>query len=222
MAVVVQKLVPAEVAGVLFTRDPLDPDGMRMLTEASWGLGEAVVSGRVTPDRFHLDRHSGVLLDKQLGSKAIRITAAGEEHVPPDLQQQFCLSDTALSQLADLGRNVEAFYGDPRDVEWAYAGGAFHLLQARPITVATAAEREQVRQAIVADADDMGGGAAVARGGRRVRRDEPRPRRETRPGTRVTIGIRPRRRPTDDESVALAADAVRRPADRVSVRRAQG
>jgi pyruvate,water dikinase len=150
MAVVVQRLVPAEVAGVLFTRDPLDPDGRRMLTEASWGLGEAVVSGRVTPDRFHIDREKGAVLDKQLGLKSVRATAAGEEHVPADLQQQFCLSDAALSQLAELGRRVEAFYGDPRDVEWAYAGGTFHLLQARPITVATAAEREQVRQAVVA------------------------------------------------------------------------
>lgn len=151
MAVVVQKLVPAEVAGVLFTRDPLDPDGRRMLAEASWGLGEAVVSGRVTPDRFHLDRETGAVLDKKLGLKSVRVTPAGEEHVPPDLQRQFCLSDTALSQLAELGRQVEAFYGDPRDVEWAYAGGTFHLLQARPITVATAADREQVGQAIIAD-----------------------------------------------------------------------
>src|SRR5207253_9246547 len=63
MAVVVQKLVPAEVAGVLFTRDPVDPDGRRMLAEASWGLGEAVVSGRVTPDRFHLNRETGEVLD---------------------------------------------------------------------------------------------------------------------------------------------------------------
>ncbi|MDB5305799.1 MAG: ppsA [Gemmataceae bacterium] len=151
MAVVVQKLVPAEVAGVLFTRDPLDPAGKQMLAEASWGLGEAVVSGRVTPDRFHLDQATGVVIDKQLGPKAVRVTAAGEEHVPPELQRQFCLDEDALARLADLGRQVERFYGDPRDVEWAYAGGAFHLLQARPITVATAAEREQVRQAVVAD-----------------------------------------------------------------------
>ena len=56
-----------------------------------------------------------------------------------------------MSQLADLGRKVEAFYGDPRDIEWAYAGGTFYLLQARPITVAGAAEREQVRQEVIAD-----------------------------------------------------------------------
>lgn len=151
MAVVVQNLVPADVAGVLFTRDPQDPDGARMLAEASWGLGEAVVSGRIAPDRFQLDHDSGTVLDKQLGSKHFRIDAAGETPVPSELQVTFCLSDTALSQLAELGRAVEAYYGDARDVEWAYAGGVFHLLQARPITVATAAERESVRRETIAD-----------------------------------------------------------------------
>jgi phosphohistidine swiveling domain-containing protein len=151
MAVVVQKLVNADVAGVLFTRDPLDPAGPRMLAEASWGLGEAVVSGRVTPDRFHLEFETGRVLDRQLGAKTFRITATGEEAVPPELQQQFCLDDNALSQLADLGRKVEAFYASPRDVEWAYANGTFHLLQARPITVATAAERETIRREIIAE-----------------------------------------------------------------------
>jgi rifampicin phosphotransferase len=153
MAVVVQKLVPAEAAGVLFTLDPfnLDPDGARMLVEAAWGLGEVVVSGRVQPDRFTLDRATGNVLSRELGSKAVRVVAGVEEHVPPELQRQLCLSDSALSQLAELGRKVEAFYGDARDVEWAYANGTFHLLQARPITVASAAEREQVRRAVIAD-----------------------------------------------------------------------
>ena len=151
MAVVVQKLVPADVAGVLFTRDPNDPEGKRMLAEASWGLGEAVVSGRVTPDRFTLDFETGAVIERHLGPKAIRVTAAGEEPVPPADQERFCLSDSALSQLADLGRSVEAFYGDPRDIEWAFAGGVFFLLQARPITVATAAERERVRGEVIAE-----------------------------------------------------------------------
>jgi phosphohistidine swiveling domain-containing protein len=151
MAVVVQQLVLAEAAGVLFTRDPLDAEGKRMLAEASWGLGEAVVSGRVQPDRFRLDRETGNVLEKHLGNKSIRITKSGEEHVPAAEQQQFCMSDAALAQLAELGRSVEHFYGDPRDVEWAYAGGQCYLLQARPITVAGAVEREQVRQAVVAE-----------------------------------------------------------------------
>jgi len=151
MAVVVQQLVPAESAGVLFTRDPLDASGSTMLAEASWGLGEAVVSGRVTPDRFKLERDTGAVSEKHLGRKTIRITAAGEEHVSAELQQQFCLSDNALSQLAELGRSVERFYGDPRDIEWAFADGKFFLLQARPITVATASEREDVRQSVISD-----------------------------------------------------------------------
>src|SRR5262245_5178173 len=69
MAVVVQRLVPAEVAGVLFTRDPLDSEGRRMLVEASWGLGERVVSGRVTPDRFRVDRATGAGGERQVGER---------------------------------------------------------------------------------------------------------------------------------------------------------
>src|SRR5215218_9806797 len=84
MAVVVQKLVPAEAAGVLFTRDPLDPDGKRMLAEAAWGLGEVVVSGRVQPDRFTLDRDSGAVLGRELGSKAVRVDGGTESHVPAE------------------------------------------------------------------------------------------------------------------------------------------
>ena len=151
MAVVVQQLVLAEAAGVLFTRDPLDASGGTMLAEGSWGLGEAVVSGRVQPDRFHLDRVTGAVIGKHLGRKSIRITRSGEEHVPPAEQQQFCLSDSALSRLAELGRKVEDFYRDPRDIEWAYARGEFYLLQARPITVAGAAERDEVRRQVIAD-----------------------------------------------------------------------
>jgi len=150
MAVVVQKLVPAEVAGVLFTRDPLDPAGERMLVEASWGLGEVVVSGRVQPDRFQIGRSKGEVRDRHLGRKTIRVTPRGEESVPADQQEQFCLSDAQLAQLAELGRQVEEHSGDARDVEWAYAEGRFWLLQARPITTAGAAEQEQVRRSEIA------------------------------------------------------------------------
>jgi pyruvate,water dikinase len=152
MAVVVQRLIDAEVAGVLFTRDPLDPDGRRMLVEASWGLGEAVVSGKVTPDRYHLDRDTGKLYDRHVSTKAIALRAAGEQAVPADRQNQPCLNETQLAELAELGRKVEALYGEPRDVEWAWAEGRFWLLQARPITAAGAAEREQVRQEEIAAA----------------------------------------------------------------------
>ena len=150
MAVVVQAMVPADVAGVLFTRDPTDPAGGRMLAEASWGLGEAVVSGRVTPDRFRLDRDTGAVVDRTPGRKTVRATAAGEEPVPPDRQAAFCLSDDELSQLVALGREVERFAGGPRDVEWAFAAGRFAVLQARPITAA-GRDREAVRAAVIAE-----------------------------------------------------------------------
>jgi pyruvate,water dikinase len=150
MAVVVQRLVPAEVAGVLFTRDPLDPEGRRMLVEASWGLGESVVSGRVTPDRYQLDRETGAVLERHIATKTVQVTAAGPEPVPEGRRDQPCLDDARLAELADWGRRVEAFYGAPRDVEWAWAGGRFWLLQARPITAVGAAEREQVRREEIA------------------------------------------------------------------------
>jgi len=150
MAVVVQRLVPAEVAGVLFTRNPLDPEGRTMLVEASWGLGESVVSGKVMPDRFRLDHASGKVLDRQIAVKTQQVTAAGTETVPAEKQSVPCLDDACLAQLADLGRQVEAFYKGPRDVEWAWAAGRFWLLQARPITTADAAEREQVRREEIA------------------------------------------------------------------------
>jgi rifampicin phosphotransferase len=150
MAVVVQRLVPAEVAGVLFTRDPLDAEDRRMLVEASWGLGESVVSGRVTPDRFHIDRVTGAVLERHINYKTTETTAEGTRPVAPERQNQPCLNDAQLADLAELGRQVEKFYGDARDLEWAWAEGRFWLLQARPITTAGAAEREQVRREEIA------------------------------------------------------------------------
>jgi pyruvate,water dikinase len=150
MAVVVQRLVNAEVAGVLFTRDPLDAAGRRMLAEAAWGLGEGVVSGRVTPDRYHLDRATGQVLERHVAMKAVEVTADGEREVPAERQHLPCLDDARLVELAELGRRVEALYGEARDVEWAWAEGRFWLLQARPITTADAAERERVRQEEIA------------------------------------------------------------------------
>src|SRR5262249_28590707 len=144
MAVVVQRLVPAEVAGVLFSRDPLDPECKRMLVEAAWGLGEAVVSGAVSPDRYRLDPTTGAVVERPAATKAVVATADGTQLVAPEKQTQPCLDDTQLRELAALGRRVEALYGGPRDVEWAWAEGRFWLLQARPITAGGAAEREQV------------------------------------------------------------------------------
>ncbi len=150
MAVVVQRLVPAEVAGVLFTTNPLDPEGKTMLVEASWGLGESVVSGKVMPDRFRLDRETGTLQEQQVAVKTHQVTADGPCPVPAEKQQVRCLEESQLTQLVELGRKVETFYQGPRDVEWAWRDGQFWLLQARPITTPDAAQREQVRREEIA------------------------------------------------------------------------
>ncbi len=150
MAVVVQRLIPSESAGVLFTRDPLDPEGRRMMIEAAWGLGESVVSGKVAPDRYHIERDTGQVVEQHIAVKAVQVTAEGTQPVPVEKQKQTCLDAAQLAELAELGRRIEAFYGEPRDVEWAWAEGRFWLLQARPITAAGAAEREQVRREEIA------------------------------------------------------------------------
>lgn len=149
MAVVVQRLVAADAAGVLFTRDPTAPDADRMLVEAAWGLGEAVVSGRVTPDRWTLDRATGAPLDQSIARKTVRITPSGEEAVDPERQTRPALTGEDLRRLAELGRRVETVFGAPQDIEWALADGELWLLQSRPITAA-ADQREQVRQEEIA------------------------------------------------------------------------
>lgn len=140
MGVVVQKLVESEVSGVLFTHDPMDRDGRRMLVESAWGLGEMIVSGRIQPDRFHIDRQTGEIVEQQLHAKPLKLTSAGLCEIPPDRQSLPSLEPAQLQELARAGRVIEEYYGQPRDVEWAWADGRLWILQARPITTLTAQE----------------------------------------------------------------------------------
>jgi pyruvate,water dikinase len=145
MAVVVQRLVPADVSGVLFTRDPLDPTGKQMLIESAWGLGELVVSGRISPDRFHVNRETLAVVREEITKKHLCVAADGVRDVAPHLRSLPSLDPDQLRQLAELGLRVEQYYGAPRDIEWAIADGKLWLLQARPMTTAGAYEKEQFR-----------------------------------------------------------------------------
>jgi pyruvate,water dikinase len=151
MAVIVQTLVCAEVAGVLFTCDPLDAQEKNMRVEASWGLGTSVVSGRVTPDSYTIDRASGEVQESKISRKSTMETPAGLVELPAEKQLLPCLDEPRLRELADLGRRVEHVFGGARDVEWAWAKGRFWLLQARPITANSAAELEAIRQQEIAN-----------------------------------------------------------------------
>jgi rifampicin phosphotransferase len=136
LAVVVQRMAPAEVAGVLFTADPVTGRRRRIVINASYGLGEAVVAGLVNPDHFVVEH--GAICERHLGDKriAIRPTANGTMEVAlPDGSGAACLNDSQIAALADLGRKVEDHYGLPQDVEFAFdSDGRLWLLQARPIT----------------------------------------------------------------------------------------
>src|SRR5207253_543668 len=139
LAVVVQRMVDAQVAGVLFTANPLTGRRRQTVIDASPGLGEAVVSGAVNPDHFVVDTASGAIRERRLGDKRVVVLPAqdgGVQHVRVDGRaDQACLSDVQLRALARLGQQAERHLGAPQDLEFAVdAEGTLWLTQARPIT----------------------------------------------------------------------------------------
>ncbi|MCC5843459.1 MAG: hypothetical protein JJU05_04330 [Verrucomicrobia bacterium] len=141
MGVVVQEQVAAEVAGVLFTANPRGAvrAGNRardeMLLEASWGLGESVVSGTVQPDTLVLEASTGKILSSVIGEKATQMAAlGGTGDISDDMRGRSCLDSRRVHQLWQLGRSVECHYRIPQDLEWAFADGKLYLLQSRAVT----------------------------------------------------------------------------------------
>jgi phosphoenolpyruvate synthase/pyruvate phosphate dikinase len=137
VGVVVQSLLNPEVAGVMFTENPVSGADERLI-EASWGLGEAVVAGLVVPDHFRLDR-AGQVLERKAGRKrtAVRCLPSGgtvEQQVPPDQVAQLCLDEAQLAALGELAFRCEQIYGPRRDIEWAFQDGTLYLLQCRAVT----------------------------------------------------------------------------------------
>ena len=138
LAVVVQRMVEADAAGVMLTADPITGDTSVIEINAAWGLGEAVVSGLVTADRFTVDRNSGRLLRSEIKPKTtMTVSTAGgatEQPVPMRRQTEPSLTQAQASELAAVGTKITDLYGRPMDVEWCRAGEQFFVLQARPIT----------------------------------------------------------------------------------------
>jgi pyruvate,water dikinase len=116
-AVTVQMMCPAEISGVMFTADPVSLNRNRILIEAAYGLGEALVLGKVTPDRFLLDKETDSLIERTLQKP----------------NGQASLDENQLRELIDLGKRVENYFQVPCDIEWALSRGQFYLLQSRPI-----------------------------------------------------------------------------------------
>jgi len=142
IAIVVQTMVESEVSGVMFTGNPVNTATDQIMVNASWGLGEAVVSGIVTPDEYIVWHQNLKVLNRTLGGKKVEIVRDHEKgvgvlhrDVPEDRQQVFTLNDDQVAELAGIGLNIQKAYEDfPQDIEWGYADGQFYVLQARPIT----------------------------------------------------------------------------------------
>ncbi|WP_126173528.1 PEP/pyruvate-binding domain-containing protein [Altericroceibacterium xinjiangense] len=147
MAVVIQQMVDARCAGVMFTRSPLTGDKSVITIEGAPGLGSAVVSGEVTPDRWVVGKITGEISARDISDKHAKQVPAeqggiqevelqGEERTAP------CLTDDELMRLREIGRKVERHYGRPQDIEWAVdKSGDILLLQSRPETVWSAKDK---------------------------------------------------------------------------------
>lgn len=144
LAVVVQAMIESEVAGILFTANPVNNRRDEMVLNASWGLGEAVVSGLVTPDTW-IVKQGGEIPEREIANKEIAIEYAAEGGtreiaVPPERAERACLDDDEIFALVQIGARVEEHYARPMDIEWAYARKTFYMLQARPITTLQTAD----------------------------------------------------------------------------------
>jgi pyruvate,water dikinase len=146
MGVVIQRMIDSRCSGVMFTRSPNTGDRSVIVLEASWGLGSAIVSGEVTPDKYVISKVTGEIASRTVSTKARQHRpnpgGAGvvDEEVPADQQNVACLSDDEIHTLVAIARRVERHYGCPQDIEWAIARNLapdenVFLLQSRPETV---------------------------------------------------------------------------------------
>jgi pyruvate,water dikinase len=155
MAVVVQQMIDAVCAGVMFTRSPTTGDKSVIVIEGSWGLGSSLVSGEVTPDRFVVNKVTGEVNVRNISRKALEHLpdpsgGVRESHVDKQRRRKPCLSEQVIGQLWQIARKVEKHYGSPQDIEWAIPRSrgdedqTVYLLQSRPETVWAGREKKPV------------------------------------------------------------------------------
>ena len=141
MSVIIQQMVFPEVSGILFTANPVSGNPFEIVIDSSWGLGEAIASGTVTPDRFVVDEETLTLKNKQIAEKKVLFTNIGykeggivEMDVPFDKRNIPSLVDSKVIELSKLGIFIRQHYKKPQDIEWTFKDGEFCILQTRPIT----------------------------------------------------------------------------------------
>lgn len=139
LSVVIQQMVLPEVSGILFTADPVTGSRRVITIDASYGLGEALVAGLVTPDHYKVDKASLQVIDVQVADKHVAIRPLPEggtvqERLSGEARRARVLPDAQAILLAEIGRRIEDHYGQPQDIEWAIENGRIYILQSRPIT----------------------------------------------------------------------------------------
>ena len=137
LAVIVQQQIDSEVSGVGFSLNPMTNDYDEAVIDSNWGLGESVVAGRVSPDHVVVDKIGRRILERTPGAKQVSIWSCSEGGTVERQHHrsaEFTLDDAQVGDLTEVICRIEAHYGRPMDIEWAYAGGELYVLQARPIT----------------------------------------------------------------------------------------
>lgn len=139
MGVVIQAMVPADAAGVLFTANPLTGDADELVIHATFGIGTQITDGRCTPDTFRVDKRTGFVRDRVIADKRTRIVQSErgglEEKLVPSWESNVqSLDEHVLAQLTVLGRRIEEHFGETRDVEFAVSGDTVYVLQSRPVS----------------------------------------------------------------------------------------
>jgi pyruvate,water dikinase len=138
LAVLVQQLVASDVSAVIFSANPITGNREEVMINASWGLGESIVGGTVTPDTFIVRKSDLAVFERVITEKQrMTVSASGGTHeveVPRFLRKEASLNDAQIIEMASLAMTLEATMAHPVDVECAYAGGELYLLQCRPIT----------------------------------------------------------------------------------------
>lgn len=146
IAVIVQEMVDSDASGTLFTTSPTKPRSDEVLIEATFGLGEGLASGQITPDSYVVEKNARHVVSKEIRNKTRALFSDPTDnrqekqwrHVSPHLSKTSVLSDRQIFELADYGLRIERHFGFPCDIEWAIKAGTFYILQSRPITASSA------------------------------------------------------------------------------------
>lgn len=138
VAVVIQKMIESEAAGVMFTINPLNKDTEELMIEAGYGLGEMLVQGMITPDSFIIDKNSLEIKTSEIQTQEIMMIFQDGENkevpVPDEQKSEPAITEDEIKGLANLGIKIENHYGSPQDIEWALEKNNLYILQSRPIT----------------------------------------------------------------------------------------